>query len=133
MILLLSVFAGVKHISHLAILRTDNVLRKLFKWSKFPADCIMAIKRALMLDIIQRGRGKNLIIPFFVLLLKHESVFIIGFEMVQHIQQMVLLILQKRHWRDYQNEFGKYLSEQTVHFLMGNFWIISRKSSVCIW
>ena len=39
MILLLGVFAGVKHISHLAILRTDNVLRKLFKWSKFPADC----------------------------------------------------------------------------------------------
>ena len=30
------VLVGVKHMSHMAILRTDEVLRSLFKWDKFP-------------------------------------------------------------------------------------------------
>lgn len=36
LILTLGVLAGAKHISHLAILRYDSVLRKLFKWDQFP-------------------------------------------------------------------------------------------------
>ncbi len=36
--LILGVLAGVKHISHMAILRSDNVLRSIFVWEKFPAD-----------------------------------------------------------------------------------------------
>lgn len=32
----LGVLAGVKHMSHLAILRTDSVLRKIFNWDRFP-------------------------------------------------------------------------------------------------
>ena len=35
--LALGAIAGVKHISQLAILRTDRVLRKLFEWEQFPA------------------------------------------------------------------------------------------------
>lgn len=38
LMLLLGAVAGVKHLSHLAILKTDNVLRKIFDWEKFPAD-----------------------------------------------------------------------------------------------
>lgn len=38
LMLLLGVIAGVTHISHLAILKTDNVLRKIFDWEKFPVD-----------------------------------------------------------------------------------------------
>lgn len=36
MMLAMGVTAGAKHISHLFILRTDDVLRTLFKWEKFP-------------------------------------------------------------------------------------------------
>jgi len=36
MMLALGVLVGVKHMSHMAILRTDEVLRALFKWDKFP-------------------------------------------------------------------------------------------------
>lgn len=38
LMLLTGVIAGVKHISHLALLKTDNVLRKIFDWKKFPDD-----------------------------------------------------------------------------------------------
>ena len=34
--LVMGVLAGVKHISHMVILRSDTVLRSLFKWEKFP-------------------------------------------------------------------------------------------------
>jgi len=36
MILMMGVLAGAKHMSHLAIMRTDSVICKLFKWDKFP-------------------------------------------------------------------------------------------------
>jgi len=36
MMLMMGVLAGIKHISHLAILRHDSVIRKLFNWDKFP-------------------------------------------------------------------------------------------------
>ena len=36
MMLMLGVLSGAKHMSHLAIIRSDTVLRKLFKWDKFP-------------------------------------------------------------------------------------------------
>ena len=36
MMLAFGVIVGVKHMSHMAILRTDEVLRALFKWDKFP-------------------------------------------------------------------------------------------------
>ncbi len=36
MMLMMGVLAGIKHISHLEILRTDSVIRKLFSWEKFP-------------------------------------------------------------------------------------------------
>ncbi len=38
MMLTVGVLAGVKHLSHMAILRSDSVLRKLFNWEKFPDD-----------------------------------------------------------------------------------------------
>lgn len=34
MMLMMGVLAGIKHISHLAILRHDCVIRKLFNWEK---------------------------------------------------------------------------------------------------
>ena len=36
--LLLGVLAGAKHLSHLALLRTDRVIRSLFNWDQFPDD-----------------------------------------------------------------------------------------------
>ena len=36
MMLTLGAFAGVKHMSHMAILGTDSVIRKLFGWVSFP-------------------------------------------------------------------------------------------------
>jgi len=36
MMLMMGVVAGIKHISHLEILRHDLVIRKLFDWKKFP-------------------------------------------------------------------------------------------------
>ncbi len=36
MMLMMGVLAGIKHISHLAVLRNDSVMRKLFNWDKFP-------------------------------------------------------------------------------------------------
>lgn len=36
MMLVFGVLAGAKHMSHMAILRSDEVLRTLFKWDKFP-------------------------------------------------------------------------------------------------
>ncbi len=36
--LIIGVLAGVKHMSHIAILRTDLVMRSLFGWENFPAD-----------------------------------------------------------------------------------------------
>ncbi len=38
MMLAFGVLVGVKHMSHMAILRCDEVLRALFKWDKFPVD-----------------------------------------------------------------------------------------------
>ena len=38
MMLTIAVLAGAKHISHLAIIRTDEVVRSLFRWVKFPDD-----------------------------------------------------------------------------------------------
>lgn len=38
LILTLGVIAGVKHMSHLVIIRNDTVLRKIFNWTKFPVD-----------------------------------------------------------------------------------------------
>jgi len=35
--LIFGVLAGVKHISHMALLKADNVLRTVFDWDKFPA------------------------------------------------------------------------------------------------
>jgi len=37
-VLIIGVLSGAKHISHLAILREDSVIRKLFGWIKFPVD-----------------------------------------------------------------------------------------------
>ena len=36
MMLMMGVLAGIKHISHLSIIRNDSVIRKLFDWEKFP-------------------------------------------------------------------------------------------------
>jgi hypothetical protein len=36
MMLMMGVLAGIKHISHICILRQDSVIRKLFNWPKFP-------------------------------------------------------------------------------------------------
>lgn len=36
MLLVFGVLAGAKHMSHMAILKSDEVLRALFKWEKFP-------------------------------------------------------------------------------------------------
>ena len=38
MMLMMGVLAGAKHMSHLAIIRSDPVIRKLFYWDKFPED-----------------------------------------------------------------------------------------------
>jgi hypothetical protein len=38
MMLAMGVLAGVKHMSHLAVLRTDAVIRALFRWNTFPDD-----------------------------------------------------------------------------------------------
>jgi len=38
LILMLGVIAGAKHMSHMALLRTDSVLRSLFDWENFPDD-----------------------------------------------------------------------------------------------
>ncbi|MBF0507775.1 MAG: hypothetical protein HQK57_02480 [Deltaproteobacteria bacterium] len=38
MMMVMGVLGGAKHISHLAILRTDTVLRTLFGWVKLPDD-----------------------------------------------------------------------------------------------
>ena len=38
MMLMIGVLAGAKHMSHLAIIRSDPVIRKLFYWEKFPED-----------------------------------------------------------------------------------------------
>jgi len=38
LMLIFGVLAGVKHMSHMAILRTDKVLCSVFDWKKFPAD-----------------------------------------------------------------------------------------------
>lgn len=34
--LMMGAFAGIKHISHLVVLRNDSVIRKLFNWETFP-------------------------------------------------------------------------------------------------
>jgi len=36
MMLMMGALAGIKQISHLAMLRQDSVIRKLFNWDKFP-------------------------------------------------------------------------------------------------
>jgi len=38
LMLVFGVLVGVKHMSHMALLRSDEVLRTLFKWDKFPVD-----------------------------------------------------------------------------------------------
>ena len=37
-ILILGVIAGAKHMSHMALLRTDDVIRSIFDWKDFPDD-----------------------------------------------------------------------------------------------
>ncbi|MCP4150638.1 MAG: hypothetical protein GY757_23025 [bacterium] len=37
--LLFAVLAGAKHMNHVVIIRADSVLRTIFNWAKFPADC----------------------------------------------------------------------------------------------
>lgn len=39
--LMLGVIAGAKHMSHMAILRTDDVIRSIFDWKDFPDDSTM--------------------------------------------------------------------------------------------
>ncbi|HKL81382.1 MAG TPA: IS1380 family transposase [Desulfobacter sp.] len=41
MMLAIGVVAGVKHLSHMAIIRSDDVIRSLFKWEHFPDDTTM--------------------------------------------------------------------------------------------
>ncbi len=41
-ILAMGVLAGAKHLSHLAIIRTDYALRSLFRWDRFPDDTTVA-------------------------------------------------------------------------------------------
>lgn len=36
--LIMGVFAGAEHMNHMAILRTDTVIRSIFGWKDFPAD-----------------------------------------------------------------------------------------------
>ncbi len=36
--LILGILAGAGHMSHMALLRTDQVIRTLFEWENFPAD-----------------------------------------------------------------------------------------------
>jgi len=38
MMVMLGVIAGAKHMSHLAVLRGDHVLRSIFEWGQFPVD-----------------------------------------------------------------------------------------------
>ncbi len=38
MMLMMGVLAGIKHISHLKMIRHDSVIRKLFDWKSFPDD-----------------------------------------------------------------------------------------------
>jgi len=38
MMLIMGVLSGAKHISHMAILRGDSVIRTLFEWDEFPTD-----------------------------------------------------------------------------------------------
>lgn len=38
LMLVFGVLVGVKHMSHMALLRSDEVIRTLFKWDKFPVD-----------------------------------------------------------------------------------------------
>jgi hypothetical protein len=38
LMLVFGVLVGVKHMSHMALLRSDEVIRALFKWDKFPVD-----------------------------------------------------------------------------------------------
>ena len=38
MMLMMGVLAGARHMSHLAIIRSDSVIRKLFYWEKLPED-----------------------------------------------------------------------------------------------
>ena len=38
-ILMMAVLAGAKHMSHVAIIRTDSVIRTIFNWAKFPVNC----------------------------------------------------------------------------------------------
>ena len=45
MMLVFGVIAGVKHISHMAILRSDEVLRALFKWDSEAAALFCVLSR----------------------------------------------------------------------------------------
>jgi hypothetical protein len=38
MMVVIGVLAGAKHLSHMAILRTDSAIRSLFNWKQFPDD-----------------------------------------------------------------------------------------------
>lgn len=38
MMLVMGVIAGVKHLNHMAIIRSDGAIRSLFKWEQFPDD-----------------------------------------------------------------------------------------------
>ncbi|MFW5916606.1 MAG: IS1380 family transposase [Bacteroidota bacterium] len=38
MMLVMGVIAGVKHLSHMAVIRSDGAIRSLFKWEQFPDD-----------------------------------------------------------------------------------------------
>ncbi len=39
LMLMFAVLSGAKHISHVAIIRNDSVIRTIFKWATFPVDC----------------------------------------------------------------------------------------------
>ncbi len=44
LMLVLGVLVGVKHMSHMALLRSDEVIRALFKWDKFPVDTSFGVE-----------------------------------------------------------------------------------------
>jgi len=43
MMLVFGVLAGAKHMSHMTILRSDEVLRALFRWDKFPVSTTKSV------------------------------------------------------------------------------------------
>lgn len=54
MMLAMGVLAGAKHMSHLALIRTDAVIRDLFRWNTFPDDTTFS-RITLNLDSTVKG------------------------------------------------------------------------------